>query len=587
MSDDPLNGLLRSVRRQGKRDDDTPGSPQPEPEDVERGLNPLDLLALPPAQRDLINWLSRRKQATFGELQDALHLDAEQLSAVLAEMKEAGYVNEALIGSDIYYRVVFRGKISRAARDLPESIWSRIDIDNRVFLKQIPLFSKLADDDIREIASKLDHRRYHRNEVILWQGGLGEGIYFIKSGIVGISRLSPHTQSAQTLAYLQEGDLLGEYSLLSEQNAVASATASALSEVDVLLMKRDDFLALLDRHPQIAVELARLLVQRLVSTNQRVGSSDEDIALSLVIGVVPGTGCTTLGTSLAAIMAQTTGRPTAYTEHPRPNRLPALFGFGRMVEIYDHPAGYDVFVPHGVSILPPSVRTTLITDRLVSNYSNIVVGVSGKIDETVIYLLEQADQVVLVVPPEHRAWVAFEALLPQIKAAIHPEKTGVLVVGNRPDKKYHRGTPLGRVDFDIPYMDDLPPLSDCTAHPPAPLADVCTVLADRLGRTNQIGVYIPTTVDVKQLLDTSAYVDETLEFLGRLFGGATSNPAQGVWNSDQVGLVSETIYIVRTYVTKSDIDRHLGDVLEFVERLKNELNQEAMALEVNQKLMLI
>jgi hypothetical protein len=92
-------------------------------------------------------------------------------------------------------------------------------------------------------------------------------------------------------------------------------------------------------------------------------------------------------------------------------------------------------------------------------------------------------------------------------------------------------------------------------------------------------------VDIE--IDTSIYVKETMDFLGSIFGGATSNQAQGVWNSDDSGLVNETIHIVRSYVTESDMDKYLPDVLEYVEKLKAELRQEAMAVEVNQKLLLI
>jgi len=102
-----------------------------------------------------------------------------------------------------------------------------------------------------------------------------------------------------------------------------------------------------------------------------------------------------------------------------------------------------------------------------------------------------------------------------------------------------------------------------------------------------VSVFIPTTVDVDQAADAGAAVDQTLAFLGRLFGGATSSRAQGVWNSERAGLVNETIFVVRSYVTQADLDRHLPEVLAFVERLKGELRQEAMAVEVNQRLMLI
>jgi hypothetical protein len=204
-----------------------------------------------------------------------------------------------------------------------------------------------------------------------------------------------------------------------------------------------------------------------------------------------------------------------------------------------------------------------------------------KLDETIVYLLEQADQVVLVVPPDAASWEQIDKVCAQIKTAIRPEKTNQFIVGNR-TRALQASIPLaGHADFDVPFLPDLPPLAGRTTKTlPHALLDAAAILADRLGRINQIGVYIPTTSD------TSRYVTQTLAFLGNLFG-ETSNQPQGVWDNDQVGLVSDKIYVVKTSVTRSDMDHYLGQVLEFVEKLKLELNQEAMALEVNQKLMLI
>jgi hypothetical protein len=112
-------------------------------------------------------------------------------------------------------------------------------------------------------------------------------------------------------------------------------------------------------------------------------------------------------------------------------------------------------------------------------------------------------------------------------------------------------------------------------------------LADRLGRTNQVSIFIPTTIDVTQAVDTGDYVDRALAFLGQRFGGATTTQARGVWNSSEAGLVGETIHIVRSYATQNDLDKHLQSILDYVGALKVELRQEAMAVEINQQLMLI
>ncbi len=591
MSDDPLAGLLGSMRRQKGRQTSDIDFSRPEKPKGETGLNPLDLLGLPPAQRDMVNYLSRRKQATLGDLQKRLKKTAEDVRKVARELVAAGYVHEALVDGELYYRVVFGGKVSRSGRGVPQAIWDAVDLDNTIFLKQLPLFSHLSDDAVQKIALMMEARRYNRNEVIIWQGDVGEDIYFIKNGIIGISRLTPGSsqQDAEILAYLKQGDILAEHNLLQGHHYPAAATATALSEVELLRVNRQNMLEMMLGYDNTALEMARMLSQRLIGINTRLSSKGAEIKLSLIFGV-GGCGTTTLGSALALTLAHVTERKAVYTEHPNPGSLPQTFDFETTDEIYTHPGGYDIAVIEGAAGLPPTVRTTVVMDRMLNDYANIVIGLSSQVDDTITYMLEKANQVVIVTSPDSESWAEATQLVAELKANIHPERTSLLMVVNRKSSDQMALPLAGNADFDIPFLSNLPPLNQLTEDKvPDSLKDTAQHLADRLGRTNQVGIYIPTTTDVDQVVDTSSYIQETKAFLGKIFGGAvaTSSEAQGVWNSEEIGLVSETIHIVRTYVTQTELDRYLGDVLEYVEGLKGKLKQEAMALEVNQKLLLI
>jgi hypothetical protein len=116
---------------------------------------------------------------------------------------------------------------------------------------------------------------------------------------------------------------------------------------------------------------------------------------------------------------------------------------------------------------------------------------------------------------------------------------------------------------------------------------VVRTLIDRVNHTHQLAVYVPTTVAVDRAADTTPYIERTLAFLGARFGGATSTPAQGVWQSEAVGLVREAVHVVQTYATGEDLHRYLPEVLAYVKMIKTELQQEAMALEVDHQLMLL
>ena len=44
---------------------------------------------------------------------------------------------------------------------------------------------------------------------------------------------------------------------------------------------------------------------------------------------------------------------------------------------------------------------------------------------------------------------------------------------------------------------------------------------------------------------------------------------------------------MHTYATADDLKKYLDEVVDYVREIKNELKQEAMAMEINQKLTLI
>jgi hypothetical protein len=114
-----------------------------------------------------------------------------------------------------------------------------------------------------------------------------------------------------------------------------------------------------------------------------------------------------------------------------------------------------------------------------------------------------------------------------------------------------------------------------------------TGLVERLERTNSIGIFIPTTTEANQKANTQPQIDKTMEFMAKRFGGATCKVANGVWHSEKLGLIGEVVYIIHSYITQADMNRYLDEVVDFIKDLKNELAQEAMALEVNNKLTLI
>lgn len=469
----------------------------------------------------------------------------------------------------------------------PRPVPTMMPQDNVAFLQQVPLFRGLDAARLAGLAGHLAERHYARDAVLLWQGNPVADFLLIKNGLVQITRMTPLAEDAQVLAYLRPGDILGDLDLLAVQRRGATATATALTAVDVLALPAVDGLALLQEQGSVALELARLLATRLRATNERISNNGIDPRLGLVVGV-GAPAPTLLGTALALALAAATQEPTVYTEYPDPQQLLLRWGIAPGTVHYTHPAGFDVVLPPAMPDVPPLVAAGMTLDQLTSHYPNIVIGLGNVLDAQAEYLLDRADQVVVVTPPDQEA--AYHALNAQLHALIEPEKTTLYTVVMRAPGDDGQTPMPPHADFMLPPLAALPPPTEQTlATLPPELAALATTLADRLARTASVSVYIPTTLDVDQAVDTTIYVERTLRFLGDRFGGATATTedAQGVWKSDQLGLVGETVHIVRTYVTQPALQQHLPGVVAYMEQLKVELRQEAMALEVNQRLILI
>lgn len=579
-SDDILDSLL------GPRKPPAGQQPAAPSDKTATGIMPVDLLTLPDAQRRALNVLTRKQQASFGELRDALGTEAEATQSLITTLREGGYINEAIVNGEIYYRIVFRGKVRRSTSRLPDDIWNRVDQDRLTFLRQVPLFQSLTEEELKSIADRMSEVRYQRDDVLLWQGRPSEQVYFIKSGIVGITRYSPQTREQKILAYMKQGEILGEYSVIAGSTGTASATASAMSNVSALMLGRADFIDLLNRHAGVALELARVLAQRLLAAGVR--SSAQNANVILIIGLQAGVGSTNLGTALALTLVKETKQHVVYTELPDARRLAELFTMPADEDVFHHESGYDVMVAKGSAMLPASVRASLMLDQLSVQYENLIFGVPASAREVIDYLVSAADQIILVGTPEPEMMVRLGELYSELRKVINPEKVGLFSVINRSMPQHTVMHPTGRADFDLPYSRDFSPrvVQNFDMLPEA-VARMTSTLADRLGRTNVVSLYIPTTIDVNTQVDTMPYVERTLAFLGKLFGGATTTQARGVWNSADAGLVGEDIHIVRSYATQTDLDSNLQKIMDYVEGLKQELRQEAMAVEINHKLMLI
>ncbi len=105
--------------------------------------------------------------------------------------------------------------------------------------------------------------------------------------------------------------------------------------------------------------------------------------------------------------------------------------------------------------------------------------------------------------------------------------------------------------------------------------------------SSNVRVLIPSTFDINKTFDNAAQIDAALTLFSQKFGGATSFEALGAWQSPAAGLVKEKVTAVESYTNSIILENSINDILEFCEKLRDDLKQESIALFVNNELYLI
>jgi len=341
----------------------------------------------------------------------------------------------------------------------------------------------------------------------------------------------------------------------------------------------------------------RNLIKEVNEKNQQL--TDMNISLErympkfiLLVNLGESGGGTVTGNYFADILAKKDlSKKTVYLEYPVPEKIISDLDLDPAQHTYKHPNGYDILSSYDLGIIPESAKTSLLLTKILDGYDNIVVNavVQGSVEEFLAEYLEPmfkySKAIVLVVPPDDYSGELSRKTASQIKKYVRQDQATIYSLLNRPDEVAARYT--GKFDLQIPLSPNDIALSKEQFDVPEHALSTIETLIDRVERVHQISVYIPTTISVDKAIDTSEYLRRTMAFFGTKFGGATSSQAQGVWNSDESGLVNEAVYIVMSYATEDDLADSMDDVIEFIKGIKVELQQEAMAMEINKKLVLI
>jgi signal transduction histidine kinase len=134
-----------------------------------------------------------------------------------------------------------------------------------VALESLHLFKNLAPNELQILRSITQNRKIAAGGEIFREGDSGDGVYFVKSGLVEISGLI-NADARRVFSQLAAGEIFGEMAVIEDRPR--SATAAALNETEIYFIPRAEMLALLQRSPALAFNMLQEISHRLRDFNQ-------------------------------------------------------------------------------------------------------------------------------------------------------------------------------------------------------------------------------------------------------------------------------------------------------------------------------
>ncbi|MFN8575492.1 MAG: Crp/Fnr family transcriptional regulator [Candidatus Sericytochromatia bacterium] len=158
------------------------------------------------------------------------------------------------------------------------------DIESKViFLKRVPIFGGVDDDNLLKIASITSEKNYSKKNIVFHEGDYGDALYVIKSGRIKIAKVALDGRE-KTLTILKGGDFFGEMAIFDDMPR--SATAESMdNDVRLLSISKNDFERLIIENPSIAIRIMKDLTRRIRQVNEQV----QDLAFKDVHGRVAST----------------------------------------------------------------------------------------------------------------------------------------------------------------------------------------------------------------------------------------------------------------------------------------------------------
>ncbi len=140
------------------------------------------------------------------------------------------------------------------------------------FLKKIPLFADLPDDDLEQLCRLVEDVSLELGEVLFEEGSEGDRAYVVKEGELEILKHDAARREV-LLAVLESGEMLGEMSLL--ENTPRTASVRARTPTTLIAIRPEQLDQLFDSSPSAARSMLHTVTARWRATESMLRQSEK------------------------------------------------------------------------------------------------------------------------------------------------------------------------------------------------------------------------------------------------------------------------------------------------------------------------
>ncbi len=527
--------------------------------DFKSGVTLSDILLMPACYRKIMTFLVKNPGSSIPGIINALGIKEDEPGKYIREMLKKGMIKQILQDRRISYCANLADNLRTHKAFLPPSLWESYEISDYDFFKKNRLFRGLSTENISKTIDISKKRIYRLNEILLWQEDTPENLCLIKNGISAACIIKPELEKNRIVQYFHKGDLIGGYAL-SCYDSTMPYSVIAYSRLEIFEIPVDYIRELISRHPAFA----DCMLSSAIDESRKLVISGEKKAKIIVFLRFNSDGKDAEFKILSKYSEMTEKKICFIINDPEREKTCGTNAEGKEGERFSE--FFDIKYKKGEDFF----RDEYLYQDVISRYSLICIQHTVDKDRLENMDFSKADKLCVILDGKKPSLTDVEKIL---RRNTHKAKTGMVFKILEPEDNTGKEEDDDRYDIIISQNEEIRE-KDLLRFMSFMDKDCC------------ICIYIPTTINRDESFDTSEIRDQLKKYMTCLFGGVTVLEADGTYKSGQ-NIIVERVYIIKSFMKDDLMDLHLYDVLDYIDNLKRKLNQEAIAVEVNERVMFI